>query len=400
MTLDGLESRTTLVRCWHSLGGCDNANPRTSTEASYEALEATLQRARDAGKSEDEATEILSDAFTSAVRESGTRVAATLVRSAPWTLRRYRRYRRGFERRLRRHWGDALDLYSIVLMCAEEAGRQFDRRHRPNPTQHDPVFFEALSGLNARACRTALEAHHLLSGGFPMGALARCRTLHEIAVTALVLAEYSERSEHRDLAERYLSHHAVLTWADAQIYQQHCAALGYEPFSDDLMAGFRDAKEAVVRRYGSNYGADYGWAAGIDGLDRPRFRDLERLAEVSHLRGHYRWASHEVHADAKGWALNVMERGGVRYTLTSATNVGLAEPGHLALVSLHQTLVSLMFSPDPVSPQDMLLCQALLGLVDRAGDAFDQGERSVEEAEERFQARAASRRDPRRWCRR
>lgn len=70
-------------------------------------------------------------------------------------------------------------------------------------------LFEALTGLHARACRVAVEIHHLLAGGFPMGALARCRTLHEIAVTMMILADFGCMDEHPDLAERFLLHEDI-----------------------------------------------------------------------------------------------------------------------------------------------------------------------------------------------
>jgi hypothetical protein len=111
------------------------------------------------------------------------------------------------------------------------------------------------------------------------------------------------------------------------------------------------------------------------------------------MRSHYRWASHEIHSDAKGWVLNEYERGGISYLATGATNTGLAEPGHLALVSLLQcTCFLLINGAEELSPRDLLALMAMQSLVDRAGEAFDAGQASVDEAEERFQARMANRR--------
>jgi hypothetical protein len=89
------------------------------------------------------------------------------------------------------------------------------------------------------------------------------------------------------------------------------------------------------------------------------------------MRSHYRWASHEVHSDAKGSALNLYSHGGITYRSSGMTNTGLAEPGHLALISLHQcTAYLLTRGTDSLSPRDLLALLAMEVLVDRSGEAF------------------------------
>ena len=65
------------------------------------------------------------------------------------------------------------------------------------------MLHDALADLHARACRTALDVFHLLESGLAAGAMARCRTLHELAVISMVLREYSSHEGH-GLAERFL----------------------------------------------------------------------------------------------------------------------------------------------------------------------------------------------------
>ena len=111
------------------------------------------------------------------------------------------------------------------------------------------------------------------------------------------------------------------------------------------------------------------------------------MANLSHLRGHYKWASHEVHADAKGWAMNEFQAHGVRYRATGRMNTGLADPGHLALISLHQCLVSLLLSTDEPSPWNLLACMTIQPLVDDAGELFAKGAHSVAVEYERAESR-------------
>ena len=370
---------------------------RTFDDHYFDTLAEQVQRLVEHGTDINEALEAAGKAVGSTPDISAPRLAAALVRRAPRMLRERRRLHRGFNRRLRKHWGRGLDLLYVITVCCEEAGADFytervaKRGHYSRRALH-----EALTGLHARASRTALEVQHLLSGGFPMGALARCRTLHELAVTSMILAKYGVRDEHADLAERFLLHADVQSWSEAQTHQQNWVALGSEPFSEEDMAALKARRETLIGQYGPDYKGTYGWAAGIEGMTKPQFSDLERVAEVRHLRGYYRWASHEVHSDSKGSALNVRERGGQPFKQSGYTNVGLADPGQLAAISLHQVTVSVLLSEDPISPRDLLTLMAMQHLLDDVCEAMVEGERSVESAEERHQARKAGRRG-RRW---
>lgn len=219
--------------------------------------------------------------------------------------------------------------------------------------------------------------------------------LHELAVNAIVIDDYGKPDgEHPDLAERYILHRGVLNWSDAQTYQSNSAITGYEPFTDDEMDAMRDEHKDLVARYGTDYKGPYGWAARLVPGGRPNFRDLESLANVSFLRGHYQWASHEVHADAKGWALNVFEVNDTLFRATGPLDMGFADPGHLALISLHQCLTALVFSGEEISPSDILSCMAIQRLVDDAGDEFAKASDAVTEHYARTEAREHRRAEP------
>jgi len=159
------------------------------------------------------------------------------------------------------------------------------------------AVFEALIGLYARACRVAREVHYLLSGGFPFGALARSRTLHELAVITIVIADYGREDEHADLADRFIQHAWIARYRDAKLYQESREALGQEPLSDEDMAQMQQQHDLLIAKYGKTYSKDYGWATGLNRQSSaPDFRELEGLADLSHLRWHYKQQSHEVHA--------------------------------------------------------------------------------------------------------
>lgn len=300
-----------------------------------------------------------------------------------------------FVKRLRGYWGVPLDLYYAITVCLEELGSLFNDSRRKLAAENNNLVFEALTGLHARACRTAFEVHHLLSGGFPMGALARCRTLHELAVTAGVIQHYGRQPEHVDLAERYILHDQVVNWKDALEFQKHCEETGYEPFCEEEMAEFKARRDAVIAKFGTSFNEQHGWAAGlIDGKSRIDIRDLEELANLSHLRDYYKWASHEVHADAKGWRLNRGQRGSALYLSSGHVNFGLSDPGQLALNSLNLCTGLLVLSADPPELSDLVALMAIKQLTDEANQAFADAENSLRAAEERIQAELHSTQDP------
>lgn len=369
-------------------------------DAIFHAAASGMQRILEAGGSKEMAERVAADAVRGSFTTTAPRVVDHLIRKAPSMLRDKRRNQRRVRRRLRSHWGKALDLYLMYAVCAEEVGREFDKEHRPPDGEwFDPVH-DALLGLHARACRTAVEVYHLLSDGLPMGALARSRTLHEIAVTAIIIAKYGRRSEHADLAERFLDHYVVANYKDAVVYQENCEALGYEPFSDADMAVMKENRDHAVARYGKLFKELYGWAVGLVGTHAPNFRELEQLAGISHLRGHYSWASHEVHSDAKGWALNIREWGDRLYRETSYSNSGLADPGQMALISLHQTTVNLLFSVEEIPPRSILAGESLGLLLDKARHAFGAAHEVVETYNEELQRKQARWGRPYGWWRR
>src|SRR5262249_10508153 len=163
------------------------------------------------------------------------------------------------------------------------------RRHRVRVTKNRDLVYDALIALHARACRTAKEGHYLLSGGYPQAALSRARTLHEIAVTMLVISEYGREPGHESLAERFLLHYHITNMDGVKVSQSRAAALGLRPFSPAEVATFQRKYDKLVARFGAEYKQSYGWALGVINV-YDGFRGLEVAAGTDQLRGYYKWA--------------------------------------------------------------------------------------------------------------
>ncbi|WP_148061206.1 DUF5677 domain-containing protein [Frondihabitans sp. PhB188] len=73
-------------------------------------------------------------------------------------------------------------------------------------------FLHVIRGQATLAPRTFAEVTWLLEGGFPGGAMARVRTLQELAVKSAVLAKYgAPDSEFPELVERFARHGEAFT---------------------------------------------------------------------------------------------------------------------------------------------------------------------------------------------
>lgn len=352
-------------------------------ERSDEILEITRDAARqlvDQGHPEADVLRWIEKAMPDAITEAAKPIADELKRTSHRMVLEHQAIRRGFEARLAHRWLDALVLYESVLVASQEMGSEFAQHHRYDAAEEQDFAFEALVRLHARACLTASEILSLLRSGYPFGAHARWRTMHELAVVAGLIA----RSE-RGIAERYLLHQGIQEAKDAEDYQAYAERLGYEPIPEEEMQAHRKLKEDLIERFGAPFRNPYGWAAPLfDGNSDPKFRDLEKLAGLDHLRPHYGWASHRVHAGAKGAALNIVSRGPQSVHLIGPTNAGLADPGHGALISLLQVTTDLILFGRPSageSPHAAAMVTALGQLVNEAGDEFLRVHREIEAEE-------------------
>jgi hypothetical protein len=308
-------------------------------------------------------------------------------------IRRHVRWRKGFERRLHRRWRKALDLFEATYTACREVGEEFYNRHSQAAIDSDDVKFYALTLLHGRAVLVGSEIHALLRTGHATGAQARWRTLHEIAVIAFVLSDGEAA-----LSERFLFHRQIERYKDALRYQEYCEKLGYEKFTDEEMAEFEKAKEAVVAKYPeAGYRKPWGWAKplfpSIPPKEAPTFDKLEQLAGVEHLRPWVRLAHHTIHSGASG-ALSI-ETPYREDTVLSVgpTNIGLADPAHSALVSLFQvtTVYVLHGVPDAPTPETLVALKAISRLLGDTGSTFVdiQGTIDAEEQEIRDKASQA-----------
>jgi Family of unknown function (DUF5677) len=262
-------------------------------------------------------------------RDSGVpMIADDLDRAMPDLLKWRHRTYRGFDRRLRRHWGEGFDRLETMVHAFWEVGAEFlamaksDQRRRSDPT------FRCLARLFARATRTAEESFVLLRTGFADGALARWRTLYELAITAEFIAEGGG-----DTAKRYLAHEEFQAMRTEEISAQYDDE-GETEASREILEGFVRRRVELVAEYGRSFLGEFGWAAESLNHPAPRFSDIEAACDFSSARPLYRRASAFVHAGADGLVGHGVLPHYRHLLLPGRSNAGLSEPGQLTAMAI------------------------------------------------------------------
>ena len=328
--------------------------------------------------------DVVSDAILTTARTSGERLAETLRRRAPQMLREHRAINRGMQRRSRAVWGPALDAMYELYVCIEEMGDGIARLNTEDSVTR------ATTALHGRACLLLLEVHTLLTQGFPNGAWARTRSLHENAVVAALLSGYGREAGSEDLAERFLRHSVVDELRDLKTAR----AAGADVADSDLACLQRVGAD-LVARVGRGYDSDFGWArplvpSGPAHRPVPLVR-LEELADAGLTRVEYRHGSHHVHSSARTIDLHIYERGGREVQLTGRTNTGLGAPAAVAMLAAFTSAQAAVFAPaGPVDPMNLVGLFALGNIIERANDLFYAGQALVDVREERLQRLATS----------
>jgi len=297
-----------------------------------------------------------------------------LRRSWPSQKTKTRRLIKGFERRLLASWKVPLDLLELHVNIALELGTGFNEQHQKAVKLKRPLLIEVLTRLHARACQVASEILTLLKSGFSDGAMARWRTLHEIAVTALFIEKHGEK-----MAKSYLCYEAIESYKGALQYQKYCKRLGYESFSPVEMKTMADARSNAINEFSKSFGETYGWAASVLKNFNRSFAQIEENIGLNHLRPYYKMASQNIHADPTG-VNHRLGLNGERFLLAGPSNMGLADPGHSTAISLLQVTSCLLLLQPTLD--NIVLAKVMMSLSDEIGIAFLRAHKEIEAREQ------------------
>ncbi len=277
-----------------------------------------------------------------------------------WRENRYLELRQldAFRINLEDRWGDGLDFLRVLLSLSLEIGQEFHERLAKSRARKNRSLRVALSRLHIRACQVAREVLVLLENGLADGAMARWRTLHEIATVALVIDNGGD-----GLAKRYLAYDIVEQKKALDQYIQDHEALGYAPPSVREAKRTNAAFEEAIKEFGSNFGQPYGWAAEYLTLKTPRFVDIQKAAGRAMMQSHYKMASYNVHATPRALSFRLGSLNQPDFLVAGSSNAGIDEPGQNLAFSLVQITSKLCDSP---SLDDIVAMKTLVALRDKA----------------------------------
>lgn len=285
-------------------------------------------------------------------------------------------YRADFEASIDGRWCDGLDrlefLYSSGIRAVEAAR---DEINWATEREGEAGLIGLLVRLHARSALVLSEILALLRTGHADGAMARWRTLHEIAVTMRFIAAHGE-----GMALRYVEHFGVRNYKAAIQFNKYAERLGEAPIDDEEIAELATVKSRLVECYGQAFWGDYGWAA--EALERKHvsFVDIELAAQFDHARPWYRLASEGQHAGPHGIFFSLAaDEHGQTLMLAGPSNAGLEAAGsYAAMTYVVATMAVLALDPTPVRVSDMIGLQHLAELVE---EAFNEAAEQLDEEE-------------------
>ncbi len=320
---------------------------------------------------QDDLVERLTEFGPTLVESAAATLLTQIKKDAKVGLRRQRRERQGFERRLVKHWAKPLHLLELTVEIAQEVAKGVGDQVASGEVSVKDNTFRALWAIHARACQMSHAILALLRSGFADDAYARWRSLHELAVVANFIEEHGE-----DVAERYLLHEVVQQRKLAQAYKKHEVRAGLEPLTQAELDVLDERCETLVTRFGKSFTEDYGWAACALGNNRPSLAEIERAAKLDHFRPYYRMASDNVHANSHGAFYKL---GGfspeLDILLAGPSNLGLADPGHGAALSLTQITAALVSTAPTLESATELTVLSLLQ--EETGAAFLEAQKEA-----------------------
>ncbi|WP_154667755.1 DUF5677 domain-containing protein [Leisingera caerulea] len=186
---------------------------------------------------------------------------------------------------------------------------------------------EAITTLHARSLRVSKEILALMRAGFPDGAMARWRTLHELATIGRFLTLAGNK-----IAERYIAARICQSKRAADRYELRRVKANLQPFEEKERRHINESYEEVLRLYGDEMKEDLGWARPFFSFKSPKarvtFDKIEKQTGLEHLQPWTKFAHQEVHASFvppyRGLGVSESSK---NVHLVGQSDAGMVDPG-------------------------------------------------------------------------
>ena len=257
-----------------------------------------------------------------------------------------------FRQHLSVRWGEALDLYRLLLGISHDLFFDMDRALRKSESPRNRFLREALIGIQARALRTGRAVLVLLEHGMADEAYTRWRTLYELSTIAFFLGEHGDKA-----ARMYCEHEIIGNKERIDNSIKWKSPLGTKKQRLEIEREYR----SLIQKHGQGFKKPYGWASPfLGGTKDARFVDLEEAIKGKRIVPPYKESSFQVHGGRAG-LLGLGSLDGLTVT-TGYSNAGLDIPlMHSSLAMMQITTTTLFYNP----ARDLVLMKMLMLLDDR-----------------------------------
>jgi hypothetical protein len=343
-------------------------------EKLFEISEALKKEGVNVEISEDNQT-TLNNIILSYCSKAGEEQFKNIDAELPRQLEEYHSQLYGFEERLYYRWSMPFSLFEYFILQSQSINEEFIKEFGWLAVEENDLVFGTIIRLHAKACIVAKEILTLMRSGYPDGASARCRTLNEFVVISFFIAKHGN-----DVAERYMRHRVIEDYQAAKEFQDYCKISGEIPFSNEEMEKLYENREALIEQYKKpfkkrTFHKKYGWAANALNNPYPNFTDLMKDVEFSRLLPSYRMASWAIHANSKCMMFKLASPD-EEFILTGESNIGMADPGQSAAISLLQINFALLNLK--ISIGNLTKIQAMILLVNEITKAFIDVHNSID----------------------
>lgn len=295
--------------------------------------------------------------------------------------------RLGFESRLYWRWKVPLDKLESMIVVARETGERKKNNLAKEKDKSNYYRHSALIRIHARSLLLSSEILTLLRAGYPDGAFARWRSLHELAIISIFLNQNSEV-----VSQRYIDHSQFKDLKDALDYQLYAKKLGYHTLPRGHINRMKRHCNTLTLRHGPDFTkGDYDWIPRSI-IAGPNFRELEKHIRMDRYRPYYNMSSTAVHGGSKALlhSLALMKHKRNKLLLVGPSNYGLADPIQTTSRSLMFSTMSLLtLKPDL---EDSIALSVLSKYASKIGRESVEVQKQIEKEEREMRVEQRTRR--------
>jgi hypothetical protein len=315
-------------------------------------IETTLRNLRkDFSGSDEEFEKKIDDKFPELIQILGDTFKQELLKQYQKSiLQNLKKQEDGYEKNLYKDYKEAFDLFQVYLdlnkYCGKRTLEELEKRELDFILKYHILF-----RIHSRCCQIGYEVLTLLRKGYPDGAQARWRTLHELTVIFTILNDNPV-----EITNMFIDYDVIEKVKRAKDFEEQRHKINWAPLDEVSLKELHSKKEELIKKYGTEFTQSYGWTMNILPKGKRNFRELETLACLDYMRPFYSWANNNIHSGIGGLIsrMGQIEDGRTSYlSFAGPSFYGFADPAQFTTTSLLTISRSLLLLYDDLESQIM-----------------------------------------------